>query len=363
VDNSQPIIVKKIKKGGHGHHGGAWKVAYADFVTAMMAFFLLMWLLGNTTEGERRAISDYFLNPSAIQGKGGSSTSPIDMGGGLDSRKQLPAENPSDQDFSSEQPQVDRQQFTQEARKKEKKRLESLMEDLNKAIQASQALKPFKDQLLLDITEQGLRIQIVDKENRPMFDLGGSSLKSYTKEILHELDRFLVEVPNKISISGHTDARPFAGGASFTNWELSTDRANACRRELISGGLPQTKVAQVVGLASMVLFDKKNPYNPINRRISIVVLTKDAEAAILNKEGSREINFSDLITKESATTAPQPASSREVVAEAQASAGVVRPATRKPKRKNEMDHSEPQNKPDRIALPSLPGVPGLGSAD
>ena len=170
------------------------------------------------------------------------------------------------------------------AQQAEKQQLESLMDELKEAIDKSQALEPFKDQLLLDITPEGLRIQIVDKQNRPMFDLGKSNLKDYTGEILREVAKYLNTVPNRVSLSGHTDDKPYGGARGYTNWELSADRANAARRALLDGGLEQTKIARVVGLASSVLFDRENPYNPINRRISIIVMTKSAEATALSTD-------------------------------------------------------------------------------
>lgn len=293
----RPIIIKKIKKHGHAHHGGSWKVAYADFVTAMMAFFLLMWLMGFTTEGERKAIADYFQNPSAIQGEGGSSTSLIDMSTGMDSprtnekkpnqdtasvnAKDTPSEAPGDTLAASEES----KKLLTEA---DKKRLESLMDELKQAIDASQALKPFKDQLFIDITSEGLRIQIVDKENRPMFSVGSARLQSYTRDILREISKVVAAVPNRISIAGHTDALPYTAGADYGNWELSAERANACRRELVNGGVAGSKVARVVGLASTALFDKANPLSPINRRISIVVLNRETEEAMLKGEESEK---------------------------------------------------------------------------
>ncbi|HHQ42698.1 MAG TPA: motility protein MotB [Chromatiales bacterium] len=289
-DKKHTIVVKKIRKGGHGHHGGAWKVALADFVTAMMAFFLLMWLLEATTEEQLGAISEYFRNPSAVegtsatpssspsvQGPGGASDSMIDFGGTMDVPKGRDGE-PWKQGSPEE---VERL-----ARELERRRLEELMAQLKAAIERSQALKPFKDQLLLDITPEGLRIQIVDKENRPMFDLGSAQLKPYTVQILHELARFINEVPNRISISGHTDARPYVNRADYSNWELSTDRANAARRELVAGGMDPKKVGRIVGFASTVLFDKKDPYNPINRRISIIVMNKETEEAMRGMESA-----------------------------------------------------------------------------
>jgi chemotaxis protein MotB len=165
----------------------------------------------------------------------------------------------------------------------EKRQLSSLHGQLSDAIEKSEALKPFKEQLLLDITPEGLRIQIIDTKNRPMFDLGSTLLKDYTTRILGELGPYLNSVPNRVSISGHTDDTPYAGGArnGYSNWELSADRGNAARRALVAGGLKEDKIARVVGVSSAILFDKQNPRNPINRRISIVVMTKRAEQAAM----------------------------------------------------------------------------------
>ena len=285
MDSAQPIIVKKIKKGGHGHHGGAWKVAFADFVTAMMAFFMLMWLMGSTTPEQRAAISDYFQNPSAVQGPGGASTSMIKMGA-ID--QQLNNKN------KVENSQVDKtkaptQVVEQVEVEKDKQRLDNLKQALEQAIDASPTMKPFKDQLLLDITPEGLRIQIIDKEGRPMFDSGSSTLKPYTEEILHEMAKLINKVPNRISLTGHTDATPYSSMRGYSNWELSADRANASRRALVAGGLDEVKVAKVVGLSSTVLFDKANPRSPVNRRISLIVLNKAAEQALQLDNGGASV--------------------------------------------------------------------------
>ncbi|MFW5453164.1 flagellar motor protein MotB [Thioalkalivibrio sulfidiphilus] len=273
-DKKQPIVVKKIIKKG-GHHGGAWKIAFADFATAMMAFFLLLWILGFTDDTQKAAISEFFQNPSAFLGasptpafEAGTGTSPslIDFEGAIDMAPEQMAE-------------LDAETIEELAEQQEKERLEALMQALEEAIERSQALEPFKDQLLLDITPEGLRIQIVDKENRPMFDLGSAQLRGYSTAILQELGGLINQVPNKISITGHTDARPFLR-PNYSNWELSSDRANAARRALVSGGMDEAKIGRVVGLASTVLFDKANPENPINRRISIIVMTRETEAAI-----------------------------------------------------------------------------------
>lgn len=268
-EKKQPIVIKRVKKDGAGHHGGAWKVAYADFVTAMMAFFLLMWLLGSTGEEDRQAISEFFKSPSAVQGPGGASTSMIKLGGAMEVPRGegKPMHMPTPEDLAQE--------------KQDAAKLDDLMQEIRKQIEYTPALIEFKDQMLLDVTSEGLRIQIIDKKNRPMFDLGSAVLKNYTVEILHELARTINLVPNHISISGHTDATPFIGvRPGYTNWELSADRANAARRSLIDGGLGKNKFGRVVGLASSVLLEKNNPTAPVNRRISIVVLNKATEKAI-----------------------------------------------------------------------------------
>jgi chemotaxis protein MotB len=317
------IIVKRRRGGGGGHHGGAWKVAYADFVTAMMAFFLVMWLVTSVSKEQRAAIFEYFKNPSMEQGQsvkaapgqygpGGASTSPIDLGGGLDAPRAMErdAEGLGEPvaDISEEQA----RRITDAA---EHRQLESLMEELRAAIEKSQALEPFKDQLLLDITPEGLRIQIVDKQNRPMFDLGGTRLKDYTTQILHELARYLNTVPNRISLSGHTDAKPYSGTRGYTNWDLSADRANAARRELQAGGLASEKVARVVGLASSVLFDRENPHNPINRRISIIVMTRSAEARALSSDAPDVEAARRQIETADASFTTEPADDARVIAE------------------------------------------------
>ena len=295
------IIVKRKKKGGGGHHGGAWKVAYADFVTAMMAFFLVMWLVSSISKEQRAAMFDYFKNPSMEPGKslraapgqmgpGGASTSVINMGGGMDAPRVILKNQAASDAKSKPQPfnMADVDAARKLADEADHKKLESLMEELRQAIDKSQALKPFKDQLLLDITPEGLRIQIVDQQNRPMFDLGSAKLKDYTETILKTLASYLNSVPNRVSLTGHTDIRPYPGGGNYTNWELSADRANAARRALEAGGLAPEKIARVVGLSSSVLFDKENAQNPINRRISIIVMTKAAEDTALKTESRPE---------------------------------------------------------------------------
>ena len=284
----RPIIIKRIKKVAGGHHGGAWKIAYADFVTAMMAFFLLMWLLGSTTKGDLNGISDYFKTPLKVAMQGGSGAgdaSSVIPGGGKDLTRRTgqikQGEIPEGQkthNVKSAQAAVDHA---------EAERLKALKQRLEAAIDASPTMRQFKKQLLIDITTEGLRIQIVDQQNRPMFALARADLQPYTREILREIAVVLNEVPNKLSLSGHTDATPYAtGDMGYSNWELSADRANASRRELIGGGLGVEKIVRVVGLSSAVLFDKVDPLNPVNRRISIIVMNKKAEEAATMDGGS-----------------------------------------------------------------------------
>jgi len=286
-DSSRPIVIKRKKVVAGGAHGGAWKIAYADFVTAMMAFFLLMWLLGSTAKGDLQGIADHFQNPLKVSMQGGAGSgdaTSILQGGGKDLTRQSGQVKKGDVEAKKTT------SFSKEAqlefRRKELERLEGLKADIEKMIEQSPQLAQFKKQLLLDITSEGLRIQIVDEQNRPMFDSGGADLKPYTRDILRQIGKALNGVSNRISLAGHTDAAQFGGGtAGFTNWELSANRANASRRELVSGGMDDTKVLRVVGLASTVPFDKNDPLSSINRRISIVVLNQKTELAILQEEG------------------------------------------------------------------------------
>ena len=296
-DTQQPIVIKKIKKGGAGAHGGAWKIAYADFVTAMMAFFLLMWLLGSTTQGDLLGIADYFQNPLKLSLSGGSGSgdsSSVIQGGGRDLTSTFGQVKKGETE--AEKKTINLQRMKAEFERTEKAKLEGLKEDLEKLINSSPSLSQFKNQLLLDLTTEGLRIQIVDDKNRPMFDSASSEVKPYTRTILREIGLVLNKVDNRISLSGHTDAQPYTGGdRGFGNWELSTNRANASRRELVAGGMEDAKVMRVVGLASTVLFDKEQPYSPNNRRISIIVLNKRTEEAILADGRQAEVeNARDL---------------------------------------------------------------------
>jgi chemotaxis protein MotB len=288
MENNQPIIVKRVKKVAGGHHGGAWKIAFADFAVAMMAFFLVMWLMSSATPEQKKLISGYFQDPVGFT----ESASPhvIDLGG-----TPTPAPdktlNPEqlDQQTAAEEAQadVDKLQAESIAEEVERERLELLLQELQNKVEENPQLQNFKDQILFEITQDGLRIQIMDAENRPMFASGSAQLQPYFEDILLALTDTIAAVPNKISISGHTDAQPFVGRGGYGNWELSADRANAARRVLIAGGYDEGQVARVVGYASSALFDRVSPLNPVNRRIDIVVLTKRAQRAI---EGDAAVN-------------------------------------------------------------------------
>jgi chemotaxis protein MotB len=286
MENNQPIIVKRVKKVAGGHHGGAWKIAFADFATAMMAFFLVMWLMSSATPEQKKLISGYFQDPVGFS----ESASPyvIDLGGTpTPSPDRTLNDVPQEESTPAEADQADlnKEQAESIAEEVERERLELLLQELQNKVEENPQLQNFKDQILFEITQDGLRIQIMDAANRPMFASGSASLQPYFEDILLAMTDTIAAVPNKISVSGHTDAAPFVGRGGYGNWELSSDRANAARRVLIAGGYDDEQVARVVGYASSALFDRENPLNPVNRRIDIVVLTKKAQRAIEGSQG------------------------------------------------------------------------------
>lgn len=295
-EDVRPIVIKRIKKVAGGHHGGAWKLAYADFVTAMMAFFLLMWLLGSTSKGDLNGIASYFQNPMKVSlsgGEGSGNATSILKGGGRDltasSGQVKGGDTPGNKAASLKDAKAE--QLRKEFEQREKETLKDLKKNIESLIENNATLRQFKNQMLIDITPEGLRIQIIDEKNRPMFDLSSAELKPYSKVILREIGRALNAVPNKVSFAGHTDAAQFGGGEKgFSNWELSANRANASRREMIAGGMDENKVLRVVGLSSTVLFDKNDPLSSSNRRINIVVLNKRTEEAMLQEDGNATLN-------------------------------------------------------------------------
>ncbi|NDU85905.1 MAG: flagellar motor protein MotB [Ferrovum sp.] len=332
AEDKRPIVIKRIKKVAGGHHGGAWKIAYADFVTAMMAFFLLMWLLGSTTKGDMQGIEDYFKTPLKVALEGGSGSgdsSSVIKGGGKDltrsegqvKRGELPSKKRIINLKATDE------EFKRLEQEKEIDKLKELKSKIEDAISKNPNLEKFKNQILLDITTDGLRIQIVDKENRPMFRVGSAQLEPYTREILGEIGKTLNDVPNFISLSGHTDARPYSvdvtgNKGGYNNWDLSADRANASRRELIRGGMNPDKLLRVVGLSSAVLLNKEDPNDPTNRRISIIVMNKSAEESARHDGGVIQVNTG----KNADSPGKSPTDSTPPAAPASPQAGGVPPA-------------------------------------
>ena len=298
----QPIIIKRVKKGGHAVHGGAWKIAYADFVTAMMAFFLLMWLLGSVTEGDKKGIADYFNTPLKVAllsgGSGAGDSSHVIKGGGQDlSRTSGQVKNG---DVQADRKTINLQAMKAEERRREMERLKGLRDKVEDILANNPKLAAMRSQIRLDMIRDGLRIQIVDENGRPMFDSGSALVKPYMRELLAEIGAVLAEVPNRLTLEGHTDAQPFgAGERGYSNWELSSDRANASRRELIYGGLPESRVMRVQGLASINPYAPADPLSPTNRRISIIVMNREAEERIAS---------GDAPSAEGAAELPAPAS-------------------------------------------------------
>ncbi|MEE3924585.1 flagellar motor protein MotB [Pseudomonas viridiflava] len=284
MENNQPIIIKRVKRFGGGHHGGAWKIAFADFATAMMAFFLVLWLMSSATPEQLIAVAGYFKDPVGFSDSG--SPYVIDLGG---SPEMSPNQTLNPEVKTTPSPDtvpIESDTSESKAEEVEQERLEMLLQELQNKVEENPQLQKFKDQILFEITQDGLRIQIMDADNRPMFDSGSARLKPYFEDILLAMADTIKSVPNKISISGHTDATPFVGNGGFGNWELSANRANAARRALVAGSYPDPQVARVVGYASSALYDRENPTNPVNRRIDIVVLTKKAQERIEGAQNS-----------------------------------------------------------------------------
>jgi chemotaxis protein MotB len=320
-----PVIIKKVKgKGGHGHHGGAWKVAYADFVTAMMAFFLLLWLLNVTTDIQKRGIADYFeptiasksqsgaggvmggqtigqsgaqmiptslpslaLNRPALRqpnegddgdegGTAGHDTSTTDNGtqAGVDTR----AGEAQKEAEKKEKEQLSPEELERRIAEREERRFAAAEFTLKQAVEHLPELKGLADNLIVDRTPEGLRVQLVDQEKSPMFALGSYEPVDSAKKLIAVVTQVVQRLPNKITITGHTDAVPYPGGRKYTNWELSADRANASRREFLADGLPEDRIGRVTGVADRDPLVADQPTSPRNRRISVVLVREAKEA-------------------------------------------------------------------------------------
>ena len=270
-ENQRPIVIKRIKKGEHGHHGGAWKVAYADFVTAMMAFFLLMWLLNATTKEQKEGISDYFNQVPTVVSASTSGSGGV-MGGTTVSPE---GAKKSDTQPLMPPPPSAEQLSDAELEKEKQKREEAAFDQIKKQIEAAMAdpdLKDLAKNLKIDMTPEGLRIQIVDQEGESMFPSGSAVPFEKTRKLIAKVAEIIKSVPNNISVRGHTDAAPYSDERGYTNWELSADRANSSRRVLLDNGVPMDKVSNVVGKADTDHFITDNPLDPQNRRISVILL-------------------------------------------------------------------------------------------
>ncbi len=307
----QPIIIKRVKKGGHAVHGGAWKIAYADFVTAMMAFFLLMWLLGSTAKGELQGIAAYFSSPLKVAmtgGDGAGNSSSVIPGGGNDLSKVHGQVRRSDSESTNTSRRMNIENAKAEQARQDQMRIKALQAKIDSVITENLKLREYKSQIRIDITPDGLQIQIVDDQNRPMFDSGSALVKPYMRDILREIGSALNGVENRISLAGHTDAAPYGNGdRGYSNWELSADRANASRRELVAAGMPDAKLGRVVGLAASDLLDPSNPRAPVNRRITITVLTREAEERLMGK-GTTQVTLPELAAQKQDNPASAPGS-------------------------------------------------------
>ena len=299
-DASRRVVIIKRPVMAAGHHGGGWKIAYADFMTAMFAFFLVMWLLSSSSPKQLRGIAEHFQMPLSEALKGGpaiNNSPSVIPGGGEPTKVNDEVKRPEGEiaiDAETDAADV--------------ARLDDMKKQLDQMIEASPVLKQFRPQLLIDITPEGLRIQIVDSSNRPMFDRSSAVVVSYMRTILREISPVINKQPNKITLSGHTDATQYAqGDKSYSNWELSADRANASRRELIVGGLQEVKVLRVMGVASSMNLNQDDPYAPINRRISIVVLNQRAQMDIEKANAAVAASASVKPATASPTTAGQAA--------------------------------------------------------
>ena len=300
ADSDAIIVVKKIKKGGHGHHGGAWKVAYADFVTAMMAFFLLLWLLNATTEEQKQGISDYFA-PVAVsassRGAGGMlGGRSISSPGSSISRTSIPSvslklepttgatEGDAEEEGGAD-PEAEKaaQEERERIEKIENRNFDKIEQQIRETIQRTPDLRELEKHLLIDRTPEGMRIQVVDREGRPMFVSGSARLAPHTKKLMHLIAAAIRRVPNRIRISGHTDSQPFKGKNGYSNWELSADRAQSSRRALVEGGLHVSRIESVAGLAAQDPLLPEVPTSHRNRRVNILLLKKSAELDQLRK--------------------------------------------------------------------------------
>lgn len=296
-ENAPVIIIKKVKKGGHAHHGGAWKIAYADFVTAMMAFFMLLWLLGNTTEEQKQGIADYFspvsvsaansgsdgvLGGESLEDEGARSTSASIMVPIEDSTVAPQVRN--DQEIQKTADASDEEERERELAEEEQRKFNAVEEELQTTLSDLPDMAGLSDHLVIDQTPEGMRIQIIDRDDRSMFATGEAEPLAHTKALLETLAKIINKLPNRIKISGHTDSTPLSrDGGDYGNWELSSDRAQATRRILRKAEVRPDRFLEVTGRANTEPFDTFDADSPANRRINIVILR---EAPVLPPSGN-----------------------------------------------------------------------------
>ena len=296
-DELRPIIVKKIKKGGGGHHGGAWKVAYADFVTAMMAFFLLLWLLNVTTKEQKEGIANFFdPNPriaTSISGANG-------MLGGLSISKEgaMVTDVQTMAPREESNPSISDKDFEEEMKKREEENFKKAEAAIQDAMKENPELKELEKNLKMDMTPEGLRIQIVDSDGKPMFPSGSAVMYERTQQLVAKVAEVVRKMPNEISVRGHTDGVPYSKGNGYGNWELSADRANSLRRVLISSGVPESKVNNVVGKADKDHLIAGKPNDAQNRRISIILLRQELVTQVGANRSSKAVEEQEKALKD-----------------------------------------------------------------
>ncbi len=373
ADNNQSIIIKKVKKGGHAAHGGAWKIAYADFVTAMMAFFLLLWLLNSVTQEQLEGISNYFAPISVASSKSGSgdilagaTMTEEGVAQGSTSRDSVVVNLPQpkagtggDESSGEETPAPSEEELEEERQKAaEQEQFEDAQEELEQAFSKLPQFQELSESLLIDNTPEGLRIQLLDKDGLPMFKSGSANMLPHAQRLLQLVSKVIAKMPQQISLSGHTDSKRFITETGYSNWELSADRANAARRELVLSEVPFERVSKVVGKAATEPFLPDDPENARNRRLAIILLRgtgrdktdEDAKKAEAKKKKRTKIEetlpgLGDIKKRQEKESLKIPAKLKPVEGKAKT---VI-------KKKAEPKKLELKSKPEKKA-PSLPGL-------
>ncbi|WP_461482307.1 flagellar motor protein MotB [Porticoccus sp.] len=262
MSGARPIIIRR-KKIVHGHHGGSWKIALADFMTALMALFLVMWILSAASQEERLAVAEYFSTPLVVALAGGDKSAA--------SNSAIPGGGPDPVRKEGETARIDMRTQTRPT-DEQRRFFMDLQRRIEEVIDADPLLKSLRSQLRFDLIQDGLRIQVLDTEQKPMFNLGSDVVLPYMRDLLRAMAPLLNELPNELSISGYTDSLQYAGGTQgYSNWELSVERANASRRELVAGGLDPDKLLRVAGFADRAPMPETQPNDPLNRRIELLV--------------------------------------------------------------------------------------------